>query len=1012
MMISKVRIIQIHTSRSRGLYEILALIVIFSQSVRKYQRWVVRCYKVAVEICVSYPSSLSKRNIMPPKKRNHAAAASSTSDPSKKHVCVTSADGQTGHLIAELLLTDEDYASKIGSLTLIAAHPHKCDDLKDIKMEDSEAEVPPVNVVTHHPGKVYELVSALKHAKTDVIFLIPPSSKDRLKLTREMIRATRDAGVKCVVLLSAAGADLAEKEKQPHLREFIDIEQLVLQTKGDLETEAGHSPCVIRAGFYAENLLLYNKQAQSTGKLPLPIGKDHKFAPVALGDVAQIAAMVITGEGPHGLDDNHRGQLITITGPTLCAGEELATAARDALNVKMEFEDITEEEAREILKAAEIDEAEKEYILEYYSLIKEGKTSYVSTHSFQLMMGQKPMQPTEFFQTYDEEFKPKSSPGKVINDLFVERAEHSGDDFPNVVATHFEQLFKDEDAFNEIQVLSVDSPPESIPSGSLVRFRGMVQATLSNDVYVLTFEHGDATRLGGWGLADKLEFYDGEIDHRDSNFKDRCSYWAVSVPGESAFIREALDGARPTSGTQDLGNSAGQATSSKEAIKSRPHKFPTASEHVGVQIKTYTKNTFAFKPTEIVTFVGLFVIDGLGPPSIEDDEGKGPDLVPTINVIFTRQHPKTIAPFVYPLRLSTPSDEVYQASGHQSNSDSVSNDRAELVAWVAEEALGGDQLAAEWALIVAVARVYSRHPEILPPALTISSFPPPPKGAMTRPKPTLAHVLELMLPVTVFLDLPKNLSAWSEDAQAGPMSGSLNAEQQPKPTPHPIHFAPRSVDEDLHSGVLQLPPRTVLTILEAGVEEGMLSSQAVENLQTLRSVIRTQVLHYKYPFSAGRGFEFHTEFPCIVLCEGGKSGESLFLPDNEIILPLRAKTIDLGQTNDPYKSASDIKLPPAEKLDAFRRLICGALVGDAKVTQTVGKTLSDPKYIQADFVKERSESASKLSPITPDDLRLRMNVARLLALTYHESEVTEDIWNKMKTIEEARRSRLIAAVAE
>ena len=38
-----------------------------------------------------------------------------------------------------------------------------------------------------------------------------------------------------------------------------------------------------RAGFYAENLLLYAPQAKEEGVLPLPIGENHKFAPVALG---------------------------------------------------------------------------------------------------------------------------------------------------------------------------------------------------------------------------------------------------------------------------------------------------------------------------------------------------------------------------------------------------------------------------------------------------------------------------------------------------------------------------------------------------------------------------------------------------------------------------------------------------------------------------------------------------------------------------------------------------------
>ena len=120
-----------------------------------------------------------------------------------------------------------------------------------------------------------------------------------------------------------------------------------------------HLP-LFSAGFYAENLLLYNKLTQHSGKLPLPIGPNHKFAPVALGDVAQIAAHVLTGQGPHGLSDKHRGQLIVVTGPMyaefvislsnltkidsprLTGGNELATAAHDALGVKLEFQDISE----------------------------------------------------------------------------------------------------------------------------------------------------------------------------------------------------------------------------------------------------------------------------------------------------------------------------------------------------------------------------------------------------------------------------------------------------------------------------------------------------------------------------------------------------------------------------------------------------------------------------------------------------------------------------------------------
>lgn len=95
-----------------------------------------------------------------------------------------------------------------------------------------------------------------------------------------------------------------------------------------------------RAGFYAENLLLYNTIAQETAKLPLPIGYAHKFAPVALGDVAHVAAIVATSQGPQGLADNIRGQLITVTGPMMVSGNELANAASQALGKTISFEDI------------------------------------------------------------------------------------------------------------------------------------------------------------------------------------------------------------------------------------------------------------------------------------------------------------------------------------------------------------------------------------------------------------------------------------------------------------------------------------------------------------------------------------------------------------------------------------------------------------------------------------------------------------------------------------------------
>lgn len=308
-----------------------------------------------------------------------------------RNICITSADGQTGHLTAELLLTYDTFRTKFNNLICLAADPTKCSDL-----ESNGAKIFPLDAPA----------SELKKAKVDTIFLIPPASKDKVEIVKSAIATAKKAGVQNVVLLSSAGADMADPQDQPRLREFIDMEQMCLEQKGIPDSELAHSPCVIRAGFYAENLLLYTEEAQAQGKLPLPIGPNHKFAPVALGDVALLAANILISSGPHGLSDNVRGQLIVLTGPMLAAGEELATAASDGGGAKLKYEDISEDEAMKLLsKHPEVDDSEKEYLLEYYGLVREGRMNYISTIAFNAVTGQSPMAPEEFFKTYAAEFQ-------------------------------------------------------------------------------------------------------------------------------------------------------------------------------------------------------------------------------------------------------------------------------------------------------------------------------------------------------------------------------------------------------------------------------------------------------------------------------------------------------------------------------------------------------------------------------------------------------------------------------
>ncbi|BGP42855.1 hypothetical protein JCM10449v2_006867 [Rhodotorula kratochvilovae] len=333
---------------------------------------------------------------MAPKKRDADAASSSD-----RVIAVTAVDGHTGSSLVELLLSDDAYKGKFAKIIgLTFGEPGA--DAKEV-LDEYGLETLPADELDE---------DKLKELGVDTLCLIPPARQDKLDLVKQILEVGKKAkSVQNVVFVSSAGADYAEREKQPHLREFIDLEVLAMAPKSDPSTgDTGHSPCIVRAGFYMENLLLYSKQAQGEGKLPIPIDEDHKFAPVALGDVCLLLAKILTSEGQHGLSDDVRGQMIPLTGPQMVAGPELAEAASQALSAPLKFVSVRESEAKKLLKkeGGELDDSEQAYLLEYYALVREGKTNYVAGRpTFKQVTGQDLTEATDFFKAYQDSFSRK-----------------------------------------------------------------------------------------------------------------------------------------------------------------------------------------------------------------------------------------------------------------------------------------------------------------------------------------------------------------------------------------------------------------------------------------------------------------------------------------------------------------------------------------------------------------------------------------------------------------------------
>ncbi|OSD02777.1 hypothetical protein PYCCODRAFT_1477424 [Trametes coccinea BRFM310] len=560
--------------------------------------------------------------------------------------------------------------------------------------------------------------------------------------------------------------------------------------------------------------------------------------------------------------------------------------------------------------------------------------------------------------TADYKLRALEDPTLVVRELY---RTHTSGSFPRFVADHFKKLFESQNAFRRIPILDVARPPESHRDRALVRFRGMVQDTsLSTEMYLSKYADGSC---GGWGI---YETEGGNSSSaRDVNYADleECSVlWATSVPAESTWCADELDG---------TGHAQRSLNPRTAVVSQRAHKYPHAQyQHVGVQVKVYDREGIdSYKSTDVVTFVGILSSEPCG----LDQISSSPVDVPTLHVLFAQRHPSTVVPRPFPrLQRSGQEERSILSESEQSSAlvaDNSAQVRDELIAWIAEEALGGDRVAAEWVLLSCIARVQSRNPPLLPPSLVISRFPPPPPVPSTTSSapvllPTLATVLQLLLPLAHTLPLSLD---------------TLNKSQ----------FAPESKDEDLHAGVLQLPQGTVLLVTEGGVREGQLLERGIFNVRALQDVMDAQTLAYVFPYSQ---FSFPTDISCIVLSEGRKS--TFFRTDLNV--PLRVPTNPDGVAA-LYKPAEEVKLPSAERLAAFRDLIVGARGGKVQVPETTSE------HIQSDFVQERRGNRG----LTADDLVRRMRVSKLYALSLHEPTLGVETWQRAKALDDAR----ISAVA-
>jgi uncharacterized protein YbjT (DUF2867 family) len=162
------------------------------------------------------------------------------------------------------------------------------------------------------------------------VFLLPPDDPDMTELIVAMVEASRRAGVKHVVKISALGSEIGA----PSLLDW--------HARGDEALRASGLPyTILRANSYMQNFLLFFRDDIRHRDMFRYCTGDAKMAKVDARDVGAVAAAVLTSPG-------HEGKTYDVTGPEALSFYDMAATLSSVLGRTITYVSLSQDEyARE-----------------------------------------------------------------------------------------------------------------------------------------------------------------------------------------------------------------------------------------------------------------------------------------------------------------------------------------------------------------------------------------------------------------------------------------------------------------------------------------------------------------------------------------------------------------------------------------------------------------------------------------------------------------------------------------
>jgi uncharacterized protein YbjT (DUF2867 family) len=249
----------------------------------------------------------------------------------------------------------------------------------------AETRVKPVLIDYNKPDTIEE---AFKDV--DRLFLLTPFQSNMVELSSNLVNVAKKktGAVKHIVKLSVMGADA---------KPGITGGRLHRQAENIIK-ESGISYTFLRPNFFMQNFInFFSQTIKEQNAFYVPAG-DGKISFVDVRDIAGVAVQALLDESKHGR------KAYNITGPNAISYAQAAEILSNEIGRKIKYVDISEDQAREGMKAIGMDEWFINSMMELFSITRAGYVSDVSP-AIEEVTGKKPITFSEFAKDYSRAFK-------------------------------------------------------------------------------------------------------------------------------------------------------------------------------------------------------------------------------------------------------------------------------------------------------------------------------------------------------------------------------------------------------------------------------------------------------------------------------------------------------------------------------------------------------------------------------------------------------------------------------